>query len=122
MTLYYAKRGCTIDGRAFNAGEVVPESYLQGGDRVMHLVRKEGEPLNDEPKEEKKADKEPTPSATGEGEGKLPTPDETSEKDKDTKEPAGKDAPSTDGPEDTQDDPKKDEKKDTKDTKDSKKS
>lgn len=44
--IYYTKTSCTINGRDYNAGDIVPESELQSGEQVMDLVRKEGEPLN----------------------------------------------------------------------------
>lgn len=44
--IYYAKTSCMIDGHSYNAGEIIPEAVIKStGAQVMHLVRKEGEPL-----------------------------------------------------------------------------
>lgn len=45
--IYYAIQSCTIDGKSYNGGEVVPESVLKhNGEVTMHLVRREGETVS----------------------------------------------------------------------------
>jgi len=92
MTTYYAKQSCMIDGKAYNAGEIVPESVLKhNGEVTMHLVRKEGESV-EAPKPNAnglttKASREVVDAKEEEDTTELPSPMQTAdEKKEDTKD------------------------------------